>query len=90
MVTIMHAMSAHDSFKWMTSPSTNGGNSGKGEVCVSVWPFKGQQSPDLPVLTLSAVCEGGTGKVRKARMEMDTRRHVLEKEGDWAFGSMSN
>lgn len=66
MVTIMHAMSGHDSFRRMTSPNTDGGNSGKGEVCVSVWPFKTQQSPDLPVLTLS-VCEAGTRESQESR-----------------------
>lgn len=86
MVTIMHAMSAHDSFKWMTFPSTNGGNSGKGEVCVSVWPFKGQQSPDLCVLTLSAMCEGGTRESQESQDgngNKETRPGEARRLGIW-------
>lgn len=91
MVIIMHTMSVHDSFRWMTSPCSNGGNSGKGEVCVHVWLFKGQQSPDLPVLTLSVVYEGGTWESQDSQDgDANTETHVLEKEGDWAFGSMNN
>lgn len=91
MVIIMHAMSVHDSFRGMTSAYSNGGNSGKEEVCVHFWPYKGQQSPDLPVLTLNVVCEGGTRESQDSQDgDASKETHVLEKEGDWAVGSMSN
>lgn len=76
MVIIMHAVSVHDSFRWMTSPYSMEATRGRGRF-VPMFGYSKVSKVLTYLFSHSVLCvRVAPGKVRIARMEMQTRRHM--------------